>query len=293
VRLVRGSSFLVAIAMLLGAVPGAAAASSIIECGQVVAYTAPDSGTATDGSLTLGMLPAWVIDADAVIGAAAAATLPSFAGSGPSCLAMDLDDDGVITALDFSAEGTLTGPVVVDSGLGGFVFDDRIFIPTFVTDAYPGLAAIFATSAAAGTRPTATFQVDTSTGQFTGFDARAGFCGAGDLAGNGDGRIGAATIPAAVLDAGDAAILAAANGEEICAAVHAVGSIGGSGLTIDTDVRFALTPNTSTVMEPAGQVGGTSVPIGFVGALGAVMLLIRLTVGRSGSRADQERRARR
>ena len=275
-RFLRGATILVASLTLVAGVPAVAAASSIVECGQVVAYTAPDSGSATDGSLTLGMLPPWTINADATIGADAAAVLPSFAGSGPSCLALDLDDAGAITALDFAAQGTLTGPVVVDSGVGGLVFDNRIIIPTFITDAYPGLAAVFATSAATDTKPTATFFVDTSTGQFTGFDARAAFCGDGDLAGNGDGLVGVAKIPAAVLDAADIAILKAANGDEVCASIHAIGTIGGSGLSIDTDVKLTSMPNTSTRSASGAPATAIVRPIGLGIALAMLLLLLRL-----------------
>jgi hypothetical protein len=281
---------LIATAMWVGAAQGALATSSVVECGQVVAYTAPDAGTATDGSLTLGKLTPWAIHADAAISGAVASTLPSFAGSGPSCFAMDLDDGGVITALDFASEGTLTGPVVVDSGLGGYVFDDRIYVPTFVTDAYPGLAAIFATSAAIGARPSATFHVDVSTGQFTGFDAHVGFCGPGRIATGGDGRIGAATIPTAVLDAGDLAILAAAHGAEVCADIHAVGSIGGSGLTIDTDVELTTIPNTSTEVQPARSRDLPPTQLVLSAVIGVLMLLLRLgLVRRTGPSSGRHR----
>ena len=159
--------------------------------------------------------------------------------------------------MDFASQGTLTGAVVVDSGLGGLVFDERIFIPTFITDAYPGLAAVFTTSAAVHTNVTATFFVDTSTGQFTGFGAEAKFCGAGDLAGNGDGRVGAAVIPAAVLDQSDSATLADANHQQVCADITSLGSIDSEGLVIDTDVQIAAVPNTATAGgQPLRPVGG-------------------------------------
>jgi hypothetical protein len=243
---VRGLIALAVMGLALATAPFAAAASSIVECGQVVAYTGPDPGTPADGSLTLGNLTPWVIDADAVVSAAIAATLPSFAGSGPSCVALDLDDGGVVTSIDFASEGTVTGPVVFDSGMSMYVFHDRIIIPTFVTDAYPGLAAVFATSAAAGTDATATFTVDVTSGQFTGVTADAAFCGPGDLAGNGDGLVGDAVIPAAVLDAKDRAALADADLEEACAVVHVEGTIGNTGLAIETDVEILFTPNTAT-----------------------------------------------
>ncbi len=271
---------LTAAAFLAAAPASVAASSSIVECGQVVAYKAPDPGTPTDGSLTLGQLDPWVIAATATVSASAAAVLPAFAGGGPSCLSMDLDDSGVITALDFASEGTLTGPVVADSGLGGVIFDDRILVPSFITDAYPGLAAIFVTSAATHTNVTATFMVDTSTGQFTGFHAEAAFCGAGDLAGNGDGLVGAAVIPAAVLDAGDSATLAHANLEQVCADITAVGSIDNSGLTIDTHVELAAIPNTATDAEQVAKPSRTG------DALGLTLALLLLLVFRAAFALD-------
>lgn len=55
------------------------------------------------------------------------------------------------------------------TGFGGYVFDNRVLIPTFITDQYPGLEAVFATSEAAGTNPTATFTVDTHDRPVHGF----------------------------------------------------------------------------------------------------------------------------
>ena len=63
-------------------------------------------------------------------------------------------------------------------------------MPTFVTDAYPGLAALVVTSYQAGTVLDMTFTVDTTTAQFTGFDGRAAFCGHGSMTSSGDGRVG-------------------------------------------------------------------------------------------------------
>jgi hypothetical protein len=289
-KLFRLPAILIVVAALLAAVPaGASASSSIVECGQIVAYTAPDPGTPADGSLTLGQLDPWVIDANATVGSSAAAVLPSFAGSGPSCLALDLDDGGVITALDFASQGTLTGPVVVDSGFDGFIFDDRLLIPTFITDAYPGLAAVFITSAAAHTVVTATFFVDTSSGQFTGFNAEARFCGAGDLAGNGDGLVGAAVIPAAVLDPGDSAVLAAADLERVCALVSAVGSIDGSGITINTDVEIAALPNTATDPGPVAKPAAAGDYVALIAAF-LVLIVCRAALARRRYRGVREAR---
>jgi hypothetical protein len=245
-------SILVVTLALLGLAPAAQAASTV-ECGQIIAYTAPDPVAPSDGALTIGALAPWTIAADATLSSAVQANLASVAGTGPSCLLVDRDGGGVITALDFATSGSVTGPVVYSAGLPGEILADRLIIPTFITDAYPGLAAVFVTSQVAGTDATALFNVDASTGRFTGFEGIAAFCGAADLAGNGDGLIGAAIIPAAVLDAAATATLTAANGRQGCADVHTDGSIDGSGnLTLTTEVVITLAAQAS---PPATSTG--------------------------------------
>ena len=259
---------LLAALALLSIPAGVAAASSAVECGQLSGYTAPDPLAPSDGSLTIGLLPAWTIAADATLSGAVEANLASIVNSGPSCLAMDLDAGGIITALDFAAQGTISGLVVVNSGFDGYVFADRLLLPTFITDAYPGLAGVFVTSAAAGSIASATFFVDTESGQFTGFSADAAFCGAGDLADNGDGLVGAATIPVDLLDADDTAALAGAGLAQACATVHSEGTIDNENdgeLSITSDVTITLAPkqpDTSTVGSGAArQDSGSSTPL--------------------------------
>lgn len=231
-----------AVLLLLSFPAHLAASSSVVECGQITGFTAPDPVAPDDGALTIGFLPPWVIAPDATLSASVVANLLSIVNTGPSCLAMDLDDGEVITALDFASQGDVAGEVVFDSGFGGYVFADRLLVPTFITDAYPGLAGTFVTSAAAGTEASATFFVDTTTGQFTGVDVMAGFCGPADLAGNGDGTIGVATIPAVLLDAADTAALAAADSGQACASVRSQGTIANENgeLSITTDVTITL-----------------------------------------------------
>ena len=245
----------------LGVGPAAVLAASTVECGQVMAYTAPDPVAPADGSLTVGLLAPWTIAADATLSAAVQANLASVAGTGPSCLLVDRDAGDVITALDFASSGSITGPVVYSAGLPGEILADRLIIPTFITDAYPGLAAVFVASEKAGTDATATFEVDTTTGRFTGFEGTAEFCGAVDLAGNGDGLIGAATIAAAVLDATATATLASANGRQGCAEVDTVGSIDGSGnLSLTTDVLITLAPQAPRATPPATSTDPAAPP---------------------------------
>jgi hypothetical protein len=168
---------------------------------------------------------------------------------------VEFDPDGKITSLDFAPEGDVTGTVTYDSGSGFYLFADRLIVPSFITDAYPGLAALFVTSYQAGTSLSVTFTVDVTTGAFVGVDGHAAFCGAGSVTGDGDGAIGEAIIPAEVLDATDLTTLEGAAGAEVCAAVHASGAVmieqEGS-LDIDTDVVVSLVlPLTSPALDDA------------------------------------------
>jgi hypothetical protein len=283
--------------LVLALVPAAtAAASTTVECGQIMAYTAPDPVAPTDGSLTIGLLPTWAIDSDATLSPAIQANLASLPGSSPSCLALETDGSDVITGLDFVASGTISGDVVYEASIPGEVFADRLLVPTFITDAYPGLAAVFVTSEAAGTEVTATFQVDTSTGQLTGVMAHAGFCGPADLAGDGDGIVGAATIPAAVLDSTATAKLVKANGDSACAAVDIDGTIGGGGLDLETEVVITLAASATPPDTAAIVPGAAAVVDGRWAWLAAVALAgfaVALRLARPSARSDRERPGRR
>ena len=134
------------------------------------------------------------------------------------------------------------------------------------------------TSYQAGTVLDMTFTVDTTTAQFTGFDGRAAFCGHGSMTASGDGRVGDAVLPAAVLDGTDRSRLDNAGNRTACAAVHSTGTIDqGSGTisittTVDIDVAagsVALTPPpTSTIVadRPATRPDLSSVVALLIGA---------------------------
>ncbi len=243
--------------LLLAVTPSAvSAASSVVECGQLTGYTAPDPGTPADGSLQLGLADTWVILATATVSPAAASVLPSSVGSAPTCLALDLDDAGLVTAIDFATTGTLTGPVTFDTASGFYLLADRLIVPDFVTDANPGLAAIFVTSYQAGTDLTITFTVDPATGQFIGFDGTAAFCGPGSVTQGGDGQIGDAVIAAAVLDAEDLEALAGAGDDEACATINSVGTIdpGTGSISTTTDVQIDIAGAEATPVAPVGPI---------------------------------------
>lgn len=260
------------------------AATSTVECGQIVAYTAPDPVAATPGSLTIGVLPQWTIAGDAVLSPEIASVLPGFAGSGPSCIALDIDAGAVVTGMAFASHGSIVGAVDFNSGFGGYIFAQRLLVPTFITNAYPELDAIFATSYAAGTRVTASFSVDTSSGQFTAVDAQAGFCGPGRLDGNGDGRVGHAVIDGSLLTTANQRALLDADSRHACAVVHTVGTIdtgtGQLSLTSNVTIRVAdaapigTAPPTDTTT--AGPGVGKSSPLGYMVALFAGLWTLAL-----------------
>jgi hypothetical protein len=245
--------------LTLGAFAGAGVAAggipTLVECAQIVAYTAPDPVMPADGSLTIGLLPAWTIASDAEVGAQAASILPSFAGSGPSCVELQLDTDDQVTALDFAPSGSVSGDVVVDTDSGWYLFADRLIVPTFITDSYPGLAAVFATSAAAGTPVSASFTVDVTSGAFTDVFASASFCGPADVDADGNGLVGDAIIPAAVLDLDSTDALERADGHIRCADVETEGTVGQQ-LQLTTSVSItnpgpaASPPDTATGSAP-------------------------------------------
>ena len=203
IRLSTAAAIAVFAFLAVGVSPVSAA--PIVECGQLSAYTAPDPTGPTAGNLQIGLLPAWEVLATATVSSGAAVTLPSIVNTGPTCLALDFDTDDKITAIDFAPEGEITGNVDYDSGSGFYVFADRLIVPNFITDAYPGLAALFVTSYQAGTVLAVKFTVDTSTGAFVGFDGQADFCGTASLTAGGDAQIGDAVIPSSVLDPDDIA----------------------------------------------------------------------------------------
>lgn len=243
--------------LFLAVAPSAAsAASSVVECGQLTGYTAPDPGAPADGSLQLGLADTWVILATATVSPAAASVLPSSVGSAPTCLAMDLDDGGLVTAIDFATSGTLTGPVTFDSGSGFYLHADRLIVPDFVTDANPGLAAIFVTSYQAGTDLTITFSVDPASGQFVGFNGTAAFCGPGSVTPGGDGQVGNAIIAAAVLDAEDLDALAGAGDDEACATIASVGTIdpGTGSISTTTEVQIDVAGAEATPTTPRPRI---------------------------------------
>ena len=201
------------------------AASSSVECGQLTGYTAPDPAGPTDGSLQLGQTSPWVVLATATVDPAAAAALPPLVNSGPTSLALDFDDDGAVTAIAFAPTGSIEGTVTFDPAPGSTSSRTGSIVPTFITDAYPGLAALFVTSYQAGSTLSVTFTIDATSGEFTGFDGVAGFCGTGSVTVDGDGQVGDAIIPAAVLDADDLDALQGAGSRRTCASIHSSGTI--------------------------------------------------------------------
>jgi hypothetical protein len=290
-RRLASIAVLSAFALMALAPTAVSAASSSVECGQLTGYTAPDPTGPTDGSLQLGLTSPWVVLATATVDPAAAAALPPLVNSGPTCLALDFDDADAVTAIAFASTGTLEGTVTFDSDTGFYMFEDRLIVPTFITDANPGLAALFVTSYQAGSTLTVTFTIDATTGGFTGFDGVAAFCGAGGVTADGDGQVGDAIIPAAVLDADDLAALQGAGTRRTCASIHSTGTIDPQTGTITTTTDVAITvaaPGVRVTPPPTDTEASTAaVPSsgsGLVGWLSIVLLVATAFVARYGMR---------
>jgi len=264
-----------------------AGAGPTVDCGQLTAYTAPDPVGPSSGVLGLGVLTPWEIVATASVSVAAAAALPSMVNSGPTCVSLEFDSDGKITSVDFVGEGDITGAVGYDGASGFYLFADRLIVPSFITDEYPGLAALFVTSYQAQTSLTVTFFVDVTTGAFTGFDGHTEFCGKAGVTAGGFGKIGDARIPAAALDAGDVATLDEARGDDACAAVHLVGVIlpnAEGAIDVATDVVITVEaaagatvlptlPNTSATETTKGRAPANIPALVFIALLAVGMLL--------------------
>lgn len=245
-----GGVAIVAVLALLSNAPAAMAATHRSECGQFT-YTAPDPSGPTTGHLVLGLITPWTIAADATISPAVTSAASGLSAGNVTCLGFDLDGSGVITALDFASQGTISGHVAFDAINDGYVIASRLELPTQVLTQIPGLGVIFTTTAAAGTTATLTITVDTASGQVTGFVGHSAFCGKAHIAGGGDAVIGAATVAAAFLDAGDVSQINGAGSRKVCATIQSIGAVSNSG---PPDVQ------TSVVLSVAAAGGATVTP---------------------------------
>jgi hypothetical protein len=269
-------------ALALSAAPTVSGASQVTECGQFTAYTAPDPLGPTDGSLQLGQLPVWTIAADATLTPPVETTMPTQLGGNVTCVRIDLDDDDVVTGLAIAPQGSMAGAVTYDTGSDSYLFDDRLQLPGFVLDLYPGLQALFKGSADAGTNLFITFEVDPTTAVLAALTGDAGYCGAAGIDGDGNGTIGDAIIPAALLDAGDTERLTDAGAHDACATVHAEGTLDPNTgeLTLDTDVTIDLDASTVPTAPPTSITASDDAtrPQPDAGWLWSVFLLAAVTL---------------
>ncbi len=288
----RAAAGAAAILLLTIGIGPAAASAPDVECGQLSAWTAPDPAGPTDGSLQLGLSSAWDVLASATISPAAATALPGGVNSGPTCLALGFDSGGKITSIDFAAQGTITGTVAFDSGSSFYIFASRLVIPTSITDAYPDLAALFATSYQAGSVLAVTFSIDATTGGFTGFDGHAAFCGKASINAQHVGKVGKATIPAAALSAAARAALKKLSGEAVCAKVHSSGTIDPQSGNIATSASVVITadagqpratpPSTTTDGAAAVPASSATPVVGWLVIAFALSLLAVKITSRKG-----------
>jgi hypothetical protein len=244
--------------LLLASVASTAvAAQTTVECGLFRDYTAPDPIAPSPGSITFGLNGSpEVIAANATLVPPTDTTLSSLQGGTPTCLSVTRDA-GSITWLAFAASGTVSGTVVLvpnlfGSGQDAYVIADRVFAPASAVVANDGLAALIKTAADSGSALSITFHIDLSSGIPTGFSATDTFSGLVALAGNGDVRVGSATLPNSVIDATARGKLTTAAGLSVPATVvvNGVGTIdqssaGGVVIEITLSVTYA-TPATAS-----------------------------------------------
>jgi len=244
------------VASLVGPVWAGGADTTTLECGLFRDYTAPEPATSTPGSITFGVSGTpEVIAADATLIPPADTALPSLQGGAPTALTV-VRNGGVITSLSFAASCTITGtPVLVPDlfgpGQDGYVIADRLFTPAELLATNDGLAALIGTAADTGGTFSVTFDIDLSTGVPLGFTAQTTLVGLVIMLDGGDVQVGAATLPASVVDDEARAELetAAELGVETTVVVDGVGTIdqatGGPLVAITLTVTFtAPAPST-------------------------------------------------
>lgn len=207
--LASGAAVLALLALSVGTVM--AVPVTAVEGGAVTNYVAPD-GTVTDGSITFGFLGSpEVIAADALLTSPVDTNLASLVGGVPLCLNVTRDS-GVITALSFAAECTVSGGVtyVADAfgpGADGYAVSGRVIIPSDLLDSDPGLNALIKTAFDTGASPSLTFTADVTSGYPLSFTGTTQISGTVVDLGNGDFKVGAATLLDAVIDPTTRAVL--------------------------------------------------------------------------------------
>jgi hypothetical protein len=156
-------------------------------------------------------------------------------------------------------------PDAFGPGLDGYMTSDRIGTPASVVEAVPGVAALMRTASATGNDLSITLNVDTSVGiptTFTAFTDVDGRVGRVSALGNGDIRIGPATLPAEVVDAKSRAALQRAQNQGREARVHIVGNgvidISGGDPVVDISLAVELAPLAPEPPEPPS--GGDELP---------------------------------
>ena len=205
-RIVARSLLAVAlVASLVSPVWAGGADTTTLECGLFREYTAPEPATSTPGSITFGVsgMPE-VIAADATLVPPADTALPSLQGGAPTALTV-IRNGGVITSVAIAPACTISGtPVLVPDlfgpGQDAYVIADRLFVPVAQVADNDGLAALIGTAADTDATFSVTFDIDLSTGRPSGFSAQTTLVGLVSMLDGGDVQVGAATLPASVVD---------------------------------------------------------------------------------------------
>jgi hypothetical protein len=283
----RTAAILVTPVLILLMAPAALAVESV-ECGLISSYTAPDASGPTDGSIAFGLDgPVETIAADATLVPPVDTNLPGITGGAPTCLTVNRDAD-VIDSLAFAASGSITGPVtfVADlfgAGSDGYTVSDRLVVPIMIATDNLGLAALIPTAADAGVDLTIGFVIDGSTGFPSSFSANTTMSGPILIEPDGDVRIGAATLPAGVIDGDSMAAFEAAAALGVDATVIVTGagtpdqaSPGGVNMVITLAVSFTApaTPGPTASEVPDTAVGGSDRPSNGTASTAGILIVV-------------------
>lgn len=282
-RLSGGQCIAGLLALAAIVLPSAALAGGLpvtsIEAGAYFDYVAPDPTGPTDGSIRLGYtVTVETITADAVLVPPADTNLPFFTGGTPTCLSVTRDG-GVITRLEFVAECTVSGAVVIADDLFGpgadaYLIGDQLAAPAALVEGDPAFGALIGAPAAAGTTLDVAVHVDVSVGAPTSFDGQTTVSGPAVELNSGDFMVGAARLPSAVIDVASRSALqaAAALGVDATVAITGHGVIqleGDPTMDVTLAVTYVAptpTPTPTIVPTPtpaptAGELPDTGAPL--------------------------------
>ncbi len=261
--------------------------TTTIEAGTYFDYVAPDPVAPAAGSIRFGFDGSIeAIAADAELVPPADTNLSSLGNGAPTCLEVTRVADAIVR-IAFVEQCTVTGtvelvPDIFGPGADAYVIGGRLAAPAELVDGDPAFGTLIGIPAQTGAILSVTFFVDITTGIPDGFFGETEAAGPVTMLPGGDVMVGAATIPAAVIDDASRASLqeAADLGVDATVAIAADGTIAQTGdpvLEVQLSVSFSVptpvpTSAPTTAPTPAASLlPDTSVTDGDGGSLPGIL----------------------